>query len=105
LLRETRTGAWAEAVLLRDVIFNPLPAWAGMAAGAGAVRATMRFASELLSRAPFDAFTRPLFDRARDVSDRLSATQPLGFNPLEALARFLRQTSPANSRPRDTNVE
>jgi hypothetical protein len=107
LLRETEAGAWARALASRDVVLDPMPSWALVAAGAGVVRA-----AATRSRGVFGGLgpwrtLLPGLARLREVSAALSSLNipsVLGFNPLRVLALVLGRSSPTGSRPRDEQL-
>lgn len=107
LLRSERSGAWAEALALRDVVLDPLPGWLGVAAGAGAVRATLEGARGLLSGLRMWNSLQPALGLARGAVERLtggvSPAQALGFDPLGVLARVLTRSGPSGSAPHDSS--
>ncbi len=96
LLRTTEPSAFAEAIATRDVVLDPMPAWLGIAAGAGVVRAAaMRTRGVLSGLGVLGALT-PVARRVREIAENLSGFDParaLGFNPLRALSVILRQGS------------
>lgn len=103
LLRSTEPAAFAEAIATRDVVLDPMPAWLGIAAGAGVVRAAaMRSRGVLQGLGVLGALT-PVARRVQEFAEsftRFDPTSVLGFNPLRALAVILRQgswTTPART--------
>lgn len=90
LLRNPLPGAWLKSVALREVVFDPSPAYVGAALGADGARAAADHLKTLLGG--FDAFQKlqPYFGAFRDQLGSLSSvTRTLGFNPLEQLANRL----------------
>ncbi len=96
LLRDARPGAWARAVVSRDVIVQPTPPYVAVALAADGMRAAARrteswlegsAVKDVLSQlAPIASFVR---GRAAEVA---SVTQILGFDPLKLLAAWLEGT-------------
>jgi hypothetical protein len=62
LLRSTTPGAWAAALAVRDVVLDPMPAWAAVAAGAGVFRAAAH-SSGLLQKLGALSGVSPTFRR------------------------------------------
>jgi hypothetical protein len=96
ILRDARPGAWAKAVLARDVIVQPTPPYVAVALAADGVRAAaQRTESVMELRALRDVVSRALpiasFVRSRTV-EVASVTQLLGFDPLKLLAAWLERT-------------
>jgi hypothetical protein len=91
LLREAEPGAWAKAIALREIIIDPSPAYVHIAVGADALRATARKTGALLGGIDFLTYLEPWTRYAREqVANVASITGMLGFNPLQLLARQLR---------------
>ena len=103
VLRDARPGAWARAVMSRDVIVQPTPPYVAVALAADGMRAAAqrtetwmegKAVREMLTRvAPLASFVR---GRAAEVA---SVTQLLGFDPLKLLAAWLERT---DGEPRAT---
>lgn len=93
LLRDPRPGAWARAVVARDIIVQPTPPYIAVALAADGMRAAAKRTEswiegtavrDVLSQiAPLGSFLR---GRAAEVA---SVTQLLGFDPLKLLASWL----------------
>lgn len=91
LIRNPDPGAWVTAAATRDVVIQPAPAYVGVALAADGVRSLARASSDLLGGLDVFSLFRPV---ARTLREQLpaqaaSVTGLLGFNPLQALARFL----------------
>jgi hypothetical protein len=108
LLRRPQGGAWAEAIAMRNVVFDPLPAWMALAAGAGAVRAaTSRWTGAAAGLEVLGAMS-PTFRKVKQAADALLGMEietVLGFNPLHVLAQILGRTSSSGSKPSDESVD
>ena len=100
LLRDAEPGAWAKAIALREIIIDPSPAYVHIAVGADALRATARKTGQFLGGFDFMTYIEPWTRYARDqVANVASVSAMLGFNPLQVLARQLRD----NERPLPDN--
>jgi hypothetical protein len=97
LLRDETPGAWARAVVARDIIVQPTPPYVAVALAADGMRAAAKRTETWLSEssrvrdvlgqlAPLASFVR---GRAAEVA---SVTQILGFDPLKLLAAWLERT-------------
>ena len=106
LLRSRESGAWARAIAAREVFFDPMPPWMAVAAGAGAVRAAAEHSRSVLARIGAPRILDPLVRKVRSITDRVGAVDlgtTLGFDPLELLARFMKDTHP--EEPSDDDVD
>lgn len=95
LLRTPEPGAWLRAFALREVVFDPAPAYVGAAMATDAALAVAdRIRGVLGGFALLDQL-QPLAGAMRDQFGTVSSlTRLLGFNPLEALAGRLQDTPP-----------
>ncbi|HEX4351319.1 MAG TPA: hypothetical protein VHZ95_00370 [Polyangiales bacterium] len=97
LLRNAEPGAWAKAIALRDVIIDPAPAYVHVAVGADALRATARKTTQLLGGLDIASIFEPAARFAREqIMHVASVSGMLGFNPLQVLARKLRNEESAD---------
>lgn len=91
LFADPRSGTWARAYALREVIVEPMSPWAGVMLGSGVVREAFEKSKKLLARLDPLGLAQPL---ARAARERLTATvdfkQILGFDPFEVLDRLIR---------------
>ncbi|MCA9603382.1 MAG: hypothetical protein KC417_15220, partial [Myxococcales bacterium] len=104
LLRTPDAGRWARAAAVRDIAFYPTPAYVGVALGADVVRSATRQAASFLGGLKLFESIAPIAAELRSrVTDVASVSAALGFNPLEALGRFLRgedrSSLPASTLP------
>lgn len=93
LLRNATPGAWTQAVARREVIFDPLPTWAGVAVGADAVRL---FARNVREVATLMEAVAPVAVAARAFASWMAVTDlrsVMGFDPLDALSAVLRRSA------------
>ncbi len=105
LLRTDEPAAWAMAMAARDVVFDPMPAWLTLAAGAGVVRAVARGSGALLGRTRMFQSIAPALAIARSAIERVRGTPVTqllgGLQPLTVLAGVLRRTTPRDSPAHD----
>lgn len=95
LLRDPDPGAWARAVVVRDVIVHPTPPYVAVALGADAVRAVAKRSASLFGGLDALGALAPLAQAVRSrIEEVTSVTATLGFNPLRALAHALRRAAP-----------
>jgi hypothetical protein len=93
LLRDTRAGAWGEAIASRDVVLDPMPGWVAVAAGAGVLRAAAQRSQRVLTGLGILGAFSPALRRVREIAETVTTfdlEKLLGFNPLRALAEMLR---------------
>jgi hypothetical protein len=92
LLSEDDPGRWAQAVAVRDVIVHPTPPYVAVALGADAVRGVARTTQRFLGGIDFFQAFGPITDALRSrVGEVASVKSLLGFDPLDALAAWLRR--------------
>jgi hypothetical protein len=92
LLRSSSPGVWAQAVAVRDIIVYPTPPYVAVALGADAVRGVADVTRRFLGGIDFLHAVSPLSDLVRSrISEIASVTATLGFDPLSALAAWLRR--------------
>jgi hypothetical protein len=102
LLRASSPGVWAQAAAVRDVIVYPTPPYVAVALGADAVRGVADVTRRFLGGIDFLSAVSPLSDLVRSrVSAIASVTEILGFDPLSALATWLRRGDSAARAPDD----
>lgn len=93
LLRSDTPGAWTQAVARRDVIFDPLPTWVGLAVGADAVRLVARNVRDITSLMESVA---PVAVAARAFADWVAVADlraVMGFDPLDVLSMVIRRSA------------
>jgi hypothetical protein len=92
LLREARSGRWAQAVAVRDVIVHPTPPYVAVALGADAVRGVASQTRRILGGIDFFEAVSPITGMIRSrVAEVASVRDTLGFDPLVALGAWLRR--------------
>jgi hypothetical protein len=93
LLRSNQPGAWARAILSREIIVHPTPPYVAVALAADGVRAAAkRTEAWLAGTGALDALGQlaPLASYVRGrVGEVASVTSMLGFDPLKLLAAWL----------------
>ncbi len=93
LLRSNEPGAWARAIVSRDIIVHPTPPYVAVALAADGMRAVAkRTESWLAGTGALEAMSQlaPLASYVRDrVGEVASVTGMLGFDPLKLLAAWL----------------
>lgn len=94
LLRSPDAGTWARAAAVRDVIFQPAPPYVAIALSADALRAFAASSARWIGGMDvLSSMTGPVGNYLRGrISEVVSVTSTLGFNPLRALAEALRRT-------------
>lgn len=91
LLRNPDPGSWLKAVALREIVFDPTPAYVNAALAADAARAATERAREVLGGLDLLHRLQPYAGALRDQLGSISSvTRLLGFNPLHQLATLLR---------------
>lgn len=93
LLRSDTPGAWTQAVARRDVIFDPLPAWVGLAVGADVVRLVARNVRDVTS---LMEVVSPVAAAARVFADWVAVADLraiMGFDPLDAISVMIRRSA------------
>jgi hypothetical protein len=95
LLRDPDPGAWARAIVVRDLIIHPAPPYVGVAVGADAFRAVAAHSSRWLRGLDLTAALAPIAHFARSHVDQIASVRDLlGFSPLEQLGAWLRRHPP-----------
>lgn len=98
LLRDARPGAWARAVVARDIIVQPTPPYVAVALAADGMRAAARRTESWIEGSAVRAMLSQIAPLASYVRGRASevasVTQLLGFDPLKLLAAWLEGTDP-----------
>jgi hypothetical protein len=93
LLRSNEPGAWARAIVSRDIIVHPTPPYVAVALAADGVRAAAkRTESWLAGTGALEALSQlaPIASYVRGrVGEVASVTSLLGFDPLKLLAAWL----------------
>ncbi len=106
LLRDPDAGAWARAVTVRDVIVHPTPPYVAVALGADAVRAVARQSARWLGGVDAFAALAPMARYVRGrIAEVTSVTATLGFDPLKALAIWLRRAEDAQDGEPSARIE
>lgn len=102
LLRDARPGAWARAVVARDIIVQPTPPYVAVALAADGMRAAARRTEGWIEDGPVRAVLSQIAPLASFVRGRAaevaSVTQLLGFDPLKLLAAWLEGNDAGGSR-------
>ena len=107
LLMSRESGAWAGALARREVVLDPMPPWAAVAAGAGALHAVGRRSRDVLSTLDALGVFGPFSKRAREVGELLGSVDVramLGFDPLDVVGTILRGSANA-AHPDDDDHE
>ena len=99
LLRAEVPGVWAKAVAVRDVIVEPMPAWAAMATGVSAVRAAADESRRWALSA--DGWIARATRAVSELASSVDLESVLGFDPLGALGLVLRESRPRPAPPAD----
>lgn len=108
LLRKPDPGAWARAVVVRDIIIHPMPAYVSVALGADTVRAVAKKSADMVGGVDALSALLPLATFLRNQLTQISSvTDALGFNPLSVLATSLSRyvTTPGEVPAPDPSVE
>ncbi len=97
LLRAEVAGQWARAVAVRDVIVEPMPAWAAMATGVSALH---RAADESRRWAlDADGWLARATRKVVDLAGTVDVQSVLGFDPLAVLGVVARESRPRPTTP------
>ncbi len=99
LLRAEVPGVWAKAVAVRDVIVEPMPAWAAMATGVSAFRAAADESRRWALSA--DGWIARATRAVSELASSVDLESVLGFDPLGALGLVLRESRPRPAPPAD----
>ena len=107
LLRTGGSMAWAEAIVSRDLVLDPMPAWVALVLGVGVTRTAVRHARAGLAEwGVFDPVA-PIVARVRRAVEsvvRVEAAPRFGFDPLRALGVILRQGAWSTPPEREDGV-
>jgi hypothetical protein len=92
---DARPGAWARAMLVRDVVLAPIPVAVGLALSADGARYAFDHARVITNRIDPFGFLDPLLSgvRARlgSAAGDKDVSQTLGFDPMAALRALLKR--------------
>ena len=92
---DSRPGAWARAMLVRDVILSPIPVAVGLALGADSARYAFEHVRVITNKLdPFgflDPVLRGVRARLGSAAGDKDVTGTLGFDPMAALRALLKR--------------